>query len=125
MVGSHNGKSLIRRADCKITLADKTELLVDTDHTSGCVTVTVIVSGVLDLRVTDLMHRVNEIARRYNAAGVTVDLSRTHRIRDSGVAMLLLLHKKLGQQVDKINVINAGHLMNSGLAYLPEAFEIN
>jgi len=118
-------KKHTRRFDCKKTLADKAELLVSTDCQSGCVNVTVIVSGVLDLRVADLMHRVNEIARRYKAAGVTVDLSRTHRIQDSGIAMLLLLNKKLDQQVDKINVINAKHLMSSGLRYLPKVFEIH
>ncbi len=103
---------------------DQAEVLVSKEDHPGRVTVTVRVGRVLDLRAVELMRNASISANRYNAAGITVDLSRTDRIQDSVLAMLLL-KKNLGRQIRNIKLINTGHLSHSHLAYLPISFEIN
>ncbi len=121
----HEKKLLLGRSRHKINPTDEAEVLVSKDDISSQVTVTVRAGRVLDLRAVELMRHASIFAKRYNAAGITVDLSRTDRIQDSGLAMLLLLKKNLGQRIRNIKLINTDHLSHSHLAYLPISFEIN
>lgn len=118
-------KQVLGRSTHKINPMDEAEVLLSKEDLSSRVTVTVRAGRVLDLRAVELMRKASIFAKRYNAAGITVDLSRTDRIQDSGLAMLLLLKKNLGQQIRNIKLINTGHLSHSHLAYLPISFEIN
>lgn len=126
--GNHNSEWILKRFTYKISNKDKqddVEVWVSRKHNSSRVTVTVRATGILDLRAINLMHNIDQFAKHYKAARIIIDLGRTQRIQDSGLAMLLLLKKKLGHQIEKIKLINTGHLTDSSLAYLPAAFEIN
>lgn len=116
---------VFKRFTYKINNMDQAKVCASREHDSGLVTVTVKLAGVLDLRAVDLMHNIHDFARNFKAARVIVDFGRTHRIHDSGLAMLLLLKNKLGSQIKKIKLINTRHLMNSHFGYLPVTFEID
>jgi len=100
------------------------DVCVSRKHNSSLITVTVKAASILDLRAVFLMNRVDEFVRRYKAENVIIDLARTHFIPDSGLAMLLLLKKKLGQKIKKIKLINTRHLQHSHFGCLDNAFEI-
>ena len=111
----HDGEWVLNQSDCKVKDMGEAEMWVSRKHNSSRVTVTVRVTGVLDLRATDLMQSVHELAMRFKAARIIVDLSRTSRIYDSGLAILLLLKEKLGRQIHLIKLVNTGHLTNNCL----------
>ena len=121
----HNGEWILKKSTCKINNYDGAEVCVSRKHDSSRITVTVRAASILDLRAAHLIRSVDEFVRRYKAAHVIIDLGRTHRIHDSGLAMLILLKKKLGKQVKKIKLVNTGNIQRSNLAYLPKAFEVN
>ena len=106
---------LLGRSAHKINPMDEAEILVSKKAQSSRVTVTVKMGGVFDLRAVDLMHKTCAYARRYKAAGIIIDLARTHRIQDSGLAMLMFLKQNLGRQVEKIKLVNTEHLNNDYL----------
>ncbi|MDT8283733.1 MAG: hypothetical protein RQ982_13115, partial [Gammaproteobacteria bacterium] len=118
-----NNDSVFKKFTYKINTMDKAEVSASRKHISGCVTVTIRLAGVLDLRSVDLMHNIYEFARNFKNAHIIVDLDQTHHIRDSGLAMLLLLKNKLGSQSKKIKLINTRYVRNSHFAYLPITFE--
>ncbi|MDX2506930.1 MAG: hypothetical protein QNL62_20990 [Gammaproteobacteria bacterium] len=89
------------------------------------ITITVRAAGILDLRALGLMNSIYKFARHYSATRIIFDLRQTHRIQDSGLAMLLLLENKLGQQIEKIKLVSTRHLNNNHLGYLPVRFVIN
>ena len=74
-----NANSVFKRFTYKINNIDEAEVCARRKCNSGRVTVTIKVVGVLDLRSVDLMHSIYEFARNFKAAGITVDLGRTHR----------------------------------------------
>lgn len=112
-------EQVLARITHKINPLDQAEILVSKNGRSSRLTVTVRAAGVLDLTAIDLMRNACLYARRYKAAGVIVDLAGTHRIQDSGLAMLMLLKQNLGQQVGKIKLVNTAHLSNRQLDELP------
>lgn len=116
---------IIQWVSSRINDVDEAELWVSRQHDSSRITVTVRAASVLDLRIFDLMHRAFKFAKAYKAVRMIVDLGRTHRIQDSGLASLLLLKENLGEQIEKIRLINAGHLKYDYLNCLPETFVIN
>jgi ABC-type transporter Mla MlaB component len=119
-----NADAVFKRFTYKINNMDEAEVCASRKRHSGRVTVTIKLVGVLDLRAVDLMHSIYEFARNFKAARIVVDLGRTHRIHDSGLAMLLMLKNRLGSQIEKIKLIRTGHLTNNRFCYLPVAFEI-
>ncbi len=116
---------ILNRSGYKVKDMGEAEIWVSRKHYSSRITVTVIVTGVLDLRAVDLMQSVHELAGRFKAARIIVDLSRTSRIYDSGLAILLLFKEKLGQKIELIKLVNTGHLTNNCLINLPKTFVIN
>lgn len=122
---NQEGERLLKQYTCKIDHRDEAEVSVSGEYSSSRITITIRAASVLDLRIVQLIRSVEEFVRSYKAVRIIIDLGRTHRIQDSGLAMLLLLKKKLGQKIEKIKLINTRRLQHRQLNYLPAIFEIN
>jgi anti-anti-sigma regulatory factor len=74
----------------------------------------------LDLRLRDTFLRAVGCAQRNVASRIVVDLSKTRRIFDSGLAMLMLLNERSWRLSSKIRIINCRpelkHRLARGLA---------
>ncbi len=113
------------RSTSKIDNGDEAEVSVSGKYNSSGITITIKAPGILDLRAVHLIRNVDEFVRSYKRVRVIIDLGRTRRIQDSGLAMLLLLKKKLGQKIEKIKLINTRRLQHTQFNSLPAIFEIN
>lgn len=117
-------ESPILHFSSRINDMEEAELWIRRRHDASSVTMTLKVGSVLDLRIFDLIQRINKFAKASKAVYMIIDLEYTRRIQDSGLASLLWLERILGERVEKIKLINAGHLKNIYLDRLPEVFEI-
>ena len=120
-----SGEWILKRSICKTDNLCGAEVLVSRKHDSSRITVTVTAASVWDLRAVHLIHSVVEFVKSYKVVRIIIDLGRTDRVEDSGLAMLLLLKKILGQKIKKIKLVNTRHLQRSHLDLLPAIFEIN
>lgn len=120
-----DGEWILKPPICKKGVLNGAEVWASREHDSGRITVKIKATDVLDLRAVHLIRSIDEFVRNYKATRIIIDLGRTYRIQDSGLAMLLLLKKKLKQQINKIKLINTGHLDQRRLCYLSENFEIH
>lgn len=105
--------------------ADSTEVRVSRDHAGHGAVITLDAGPMLDLRAAGLVQCVREFARCYRVTKVIVDLGRTLRIQDSGLAILLLLKRYLERRLRSIRLVNATAAIRRRLEQLPAAFEID
>jgi anti-anti-sigma regulatory factor len=68
--------------------------------------ITINVGEDLDLRLRDTFLQVVGCAQRNVASRIVVDLSKTRRIFDSGLAMLMLLNARAWRLSSKIRIVN-------------------
>ena len=60
----------------------------------------------LDLSACNVITRVCNLASYRQVRFVVIDLGNTSNIRDSGLAMLILLRQRIGKMVRQITIIN-------------------
>jgi anti-anti-sigma regulatory factor len=60
----------------------------------------------LDLRALSMVTRVCNLVKHPQIRYVVIDLKNTRHIRDSGLAMLMLLRQRIGKMVRHITIVN-------------------
>ena len=60
----------------------------------------------LDLRALGMVTRVCNLVKYPQVRYVVIDLRNTRHIRDSGLAMLILLRQRIGKMVRHITIVN-------------------
>ncbi len=105
--------------------ADSTVVHLYRHRAGGDAVVTLDAGSVLDLRCAGPVQRIRELARHRPISRVIIDLGRTLRIQDSGLAILLLLKRRLGSRLCEIRLINSSAAMRNRLALLPAGFIID
>lgn len=95
---------LLEQYTHKIGTIGEADIRAIKNDDSDDVTISVKVTGILDLRAIDLIKKLYKFARRFRATHMTIDM---------------------GQQIKIIKLINTEHLSNSHLGYLPITFKIH
>lgn len=87
---------------------------LNVDEIASVITITV--GEVLDLRFRDTFLKAIECAQRDVTCRIVVDLRKTRRIFDSGLAMLMLLNDRTWRLSGKIRIINCNPALKQRLA---------
>jgi anti-anti-sigma regulatory factor len=70
----------------------------------------------LDLTALGMITRVSTLVRYPQIRYVVIDLENTRYIRDSGLAMLILLRKRIGKMVRHITIANCRPVLKNRLS---------
>jgi anti-anti-sigma regulatory factor len=70
----------------------------------------------LDLSACNVITHVCNLARYRRIRFVVIDLGNTRNIRDSGLAMLILLRQRVGKMVRQITIVNCRPELKSRLS---------
>jgi anti-anti-sigma regulatory factor len=87
-----------------------------TIHTSIGRVITIETDEDLDLRSHGVFVHACRLAEEPNLRAIEVNLGKTRKIRDSGLAMLLMLRERMGREANGIRLINCSPEIRSRLA---------
>ncbi len=87
-----------------------------TIHTSIGRGITIETSEDLDLRSHSVFIHACNLAKHLDLKAIEVDLRKTQTIRDSGLAMLLMMRKRIEWESDSIKLVNCSPEIRSQLS---------